>query len=88
MKHYQHVYREPFAFEETEENDKVINDAVAIYVRDNMPMVRNKKRGMEKPQCEFCGSKHGQYEEFCDLKLDGTDANTLEGARKVTIKNI
>jgi hypothetical protein len=43
---------------------------------------------MEKPICEFCGSKHGQYEEFCDLKLDGTDANTLEGARKVTIKNI
>ena len=88
MKHYQHVYTDPFAFEETEENDKVINDAVAIYVRDNMPMVRNKKRGMEKPQCEFCGSKHGQYEEFCDLKLDDTDANTLEGARKVTIKNI
>lgn len=72
----------------TEENDKFINEAVSIYVRDNMPMIRKKKGGMERLQCEFCGSKHGQYEEFCDLKLDSTDANTLEGALKVTIKEI
>lgn len=59
-----------------------------IYVRDNMPLLKKKKGYMEKPQCEFCHGKHGPQEEYCDLKLDGTDANTLEGARKVTIKDI
>ena len=53
-----------------------------------MPLIRKKKGGSERPKCEFCGKIHSQYEEFCDLTLDGTDANTLEGARKYTIKDI
>ena len=42
----------------------------------------------QRAQCEFCGSKHTASEEYCGLKLDEVDANTLEGARSVTIQQI
>jgi hypothetical protein len=71
--------------EDTEENNKVINEAIEIYIRDNMPTVPKKKGGYEKAICEFCRSKHSPSEEYCDLKVEGVDLNTFDGANTHTI---
>lgn len=61
MRKYQHIYEEELGFdldEENDENDKKINDAIHIFVRDNLPVVRKKNGVQTKAECEFCGSKH------------------------------
>ena len=91
MRKYQHIYEEELGFdvdEENDQNDKRINDAIHIFVRDNLPVVR-KKNGMQtKAECEFCGSKHSAQDEFCDLKFDDVDGNSLQAAKSFTIKQI
>lgn len=68
--------------------DTMVNDAIEIYVKDNLPLVKKKKGGQEKAVCEFCNGKHGSGEEFCDLKINGEDLNKIEGARKYKIQHI
>jgi hypothetical protein len=50
-----------------------------------MPSIKKKNGFQQKPECEFCGSKHSASDEFCDLKIDEVDCNTFEGAGKFTI---
>ena len=81
LQHYQQIYSDQFSFEDDEEAEEKVHKAIEIYVRDNLPLVKKNKKSsmMERAQCEFCGSKHGPNDEFCDLKIDGVDANTIEG---------
>ena len=88
LSRYRHIYAEEWSLDDTDENNSSINNAIEIYVRDNMPLVKKKKGGLEKAQCEFCRSKHGANEEYCDLKIDGVDLNMIEGGQKYTIQNI
>jgi hypothetical protein len=85
---YQHIYHDEWSLEDTEENNKRINDSIEIYVRDNLPLIKKKKGGQEQAECEFCNSKHGRTEEYCDLKIDKADLNQFEEAKKYTIKHI
>lgn len=85
LNRYKHFYYEEWSLEDTEENNKVINEAIELLVRDNLPMIKKKKGGQEKAICEFCKTKHAVGDEYCDLKVDGVDLNTFEGATQFTI---
>ena len=42
-----------------------------------------------KAVCEFCFEQHTEKEEYCDLKLNGVEANSdLETASNITVRDI
>ena len=48
LTHYRRLYQSEWQLDESKENDEKINDAIEIYVRDNMPSVKNKRGYAEK----------------------------------------
>lgn len=73
LRHYSRFYQTEWNLEEVD--DSAVNDAIEICIRENLPMVKKKKGGMEKATCEFCNQKHGQSEELCDPKINGDSLN-------------
>lgn len=69
----------------------LINKACELYIRDNTQDTQVKtKKGFtkQKATCEYCKSKHNVGLEMCDLKIDEADANSIEGATKITLQQI
>jgi len=70
------------------DSDTDTNDAIQVYVRDNLPMVAMGIYSKKKPECEFCKEVHGQRDVLCDLVIDKVDANSAEGCKKITVQQI
>jgi len=61
---------------------------VLIYVRDNLPIIKETKHSRLSAKCEFCEQRHSAREAMCDLEINGVDANSAEGSNKVKLETI
>jgi len=41
------------------ENDEEINANIQLYIRDNLPTIKDGKYHYRKAECEFCEKRHG-----------------------------
>lgn len=69
------------------ESDEELNKCILIHVVDNLPYERHGMYSQRKAQCEFCEQPHGQAD-TCDLRIGKLSANSDEGSKQITLKDI
>ena len=77
-------------FTEAIEDDNELNQLIEIHVKDNLPFIPlDGGADKVKAVCEFCFEQHTEKEEYCDLKLNGVEANSdLATASNITVRDI
>ena len=77
--------------EDTDAFEKWINENIILQIKDNTPYVKmSGNYGARKAECEFCGRRHNQRDDICELRTNKEDnGNDLDnGGREITLSNL
>ena len=89
----QYIFKndKPPSEQEVEEYENWINNAIYIEIKDNTPHIKSQSGySSRKAECEFCGRRHNQRDDMCEIKTDEyPNGNNLEeGGRQIKLRDL